>query len=117
MRFSPVKTFFKALGLAAVCGAIGFFIGVFLSIVGVAVYGWLAKQQPDFTMTYKFFGDPFGALVFVVVVVGVWVRDLKRGAEAAAPTGLGLFAALPRHVRGGLPYHVPSALRAESPVK
>jgi hypothetical protein len=66
------------LGLAAVCGAIGFFLGVFLSIVGVAVYGWLAKQPPDFTMTYKFFGAPFGALVFMAVFVGMWVRDLRR---------------------------------------
>jgi hypothetical protein len=78
MSFSPVRTFFKALGLAAVCGAIGFFAGVFLSIVGIALYGWLAKQQPDFTMTYKFFGAPFGALVFMVVLVGVWVRDVRR---------------------------------------
>ena len=80
MGFSPVKTFFKALGLAAVCGAIGFFVGVFLSIVGVAVYGWLSKQPPDFTVTYKFVGAPFGVLVFVAVFIGMFVRDVKRAA-------------------------------------
>ena len=80
MAFNPVKTFFKALGLAAVSGAIGFFTGEFLSIIGVALYSWLAKQPADFTVTYKFVGAPLAVLVFVVVFVGMWVRDVKAAA-------------------------------------
>ena len=78
MALNPVKTFFKSLGAAAVAGAIGFFTGVFLSILGLAVYGWALKSQPDFTLTYKFFGAPLGALVFVSVFVWMWARDLRR---------------------------------------
>ena len=78
MGFNPVKTFFKSLGAAAVTGAIGFFFGVFLSIVALAIYGSLSKHMPDFSLTYKFIGAPCGALVFVVVFIGMFVRDVKR---------------------------------------
>jgi uncharacterized membrane protein len=78
MQFNPVKTFFKSLGTAVVSGAIGFFMGVFLSIVALAIYAALSKQTPDFTLSYKFIGAPFGALVFVAVFIGMFVRDMKR---------------------------------------
>lgn len=78
MGFSPVKTFFKSLGTAAVSGAIGFFFGVFLSIVALAIYGSLSKHMPDFSLTYKFIGAPLGVLVFVAVFIAMFVRDVKK---------------------------------------
>lgn len=76
--FNPVRTFFKSLGMAAVSGAIGFFFGVFLSIVALAIYGALSKHTPDFSLTYRFVGAPFGVLVFLTIFVWMWLRDLKR---------------------------------------
>ena len=76
--FNPLRTFFKSLGMAAVSGAIGFFLGVFLTIVSLSIYAAFSKHTPDFTLSYKFVGAPFGVLVFLTIFVWMWFRDLKR---------------------------------------
>ena len=78
MGFSPVKTFFKSLGMAMVSGAIGFFLGEFLAITSLAIYGSLSKHMPDFSVSYKFVAAPFGVLVFLTMFVVMFVRDVRR---------------------------------------
>ena len=77
-RFNPVKTFFKSLGMAIVSGMIGFFFGEFISIIALAIYGSLSKHMPDFSLSYKFVGAPFGLLVFLTMFVVMFVRDVRR---------------------------------------
>jgi hypothetical protein len=78
MGFNPAKTFFKSLGMALVSGAVGFFFGEFLAIIALAIYGSLSKHMPDFSLSYKFVGAPFGVLVFLTMFIGMFVRDVKR---------------------------------------
>ena len=53
MTFNPIKTIFKSLALAVVVGAMGFFAGNFLTIIGLGVYGSLTHHTPDFSLAYR----------------------------------------------------------------
>jgi hypothetical protein len=77
MAFNPLKTLFKSLALAIVVGAIGFFAGNFLTILGFIVYGSLTHHTPDFTLAYKRGGVAIGIIAFcLALVIGIW-RDLR----------------------------------------
>jgi hypothetical protein len=81
MAFNPFKTFFKALALAVVVGAIGFFAGNFLTIIGLAAYGAFSHQRPDFSLAYRRGGVAVGIIAFCLAfVIGIW-RDLRIGTE------------------------------------
>ena len=56
MGFNPARTFFKSLGMAMVSGAIGFFLGEFLAITSLAIYGSLSEHMPDFSVELQVCG-------------------------------------------------------------
>ena len=75
--FNPVKTFFKSLGLSVVAGAIAFFAGNFLGILGLGLYGAFKHSMPDFSLAYRRGGVPLALCIFFVAFVVVFVRDLR----------------------------------------
>ena len=77
MDFNPVKIFFKSLALAVVAGAIGFFAGNFLSIVGLALYGTFTHHTPDFSLAYRRGGASVGIIAFCLVFIVSVLRDLR----------------------------------------
>jgi len=81
MTLNPIKTFFKSLALAIVVGAMGFFAGNFLTIVGLGVYGSLTHHAPDFSLAYRRGGVSVGIIAFCLAfVIGIW-RDLRLAAR------------------------------------
>jgi hypothetical protein len=77
MAFNPVKIFFKSLALAIVVGAMGFFAGNFLTILGLSIYGSLTHHTPDFSLAYRRGGVSMGIIAFCLAfVTGIW-RDLR----------------------------------------
>jgi hypothetical protein len=84
MAFNPVKTVFKSLALAVVAGAMGFFAGNFLTIIGLSVYGSLTHHTPDFSLAYRRGGVSLGIIAFCVGFIMAIVRDMRvelRGHE------------------------------------
>ncbi len=77
MAFNPVKTFFKSLALAIVVGAMGFFAGNFLTIIGLSVYGSFTHHRPDFSLAYRRGGVSVGIIAFCLAFVIAIVRDMR----------------------------------------
>jgi hypothetical protein len=75
---NPVRSFFKALLFAFLAGWILFFLGVFMGLVALAIYGQVRGSQPDYAMAYKAFGAPMAALGMLMTFFGSIVRDLRR---------------------------------------
>ena len=76
-EFNPGRSFLKAVAIALISGAIGFFLGVFLGIVGLAVAGFARKATPDFSLAYRVVGLTLGSLGAVAGFAASVYRDLR----------------------------------------
>jgi hypothetical protein len=73
---------FASLLIGTAIGAMAFFIGTFLGIVGILFYNTAAHGSVDFADSYKLVGLPLGAVVAVLALgfLGtVWVKRKLRG--------------------------------------
>jgi len=77
MAFNPFKTLFFAVCFGLVAAALSFFIGNVLAICGLALYEVFRHHHPDYALAYRVIAAPFGALMFFVAFITVWVRDLR----------------------------------------
>ena len=73
---------FSTLLIGTAIGAMMFFAGTFLGIMGILIYNIAAHGSVDFADSYKYVGLPLGA-VFGTVALGylgtVWVKRKLRG--------------------------------------
>jgi hypothetical protein len=74
---NPLKAGFKALLFGLVAGAFGFFGGVFLGLVVLAMIGGVAGARQDYTLAYRFVGAGLGIILFIAGFVTSIFRDLK----------------------------------------
>jgi hypothetical protein len=74
----PVRTFFKALVIAAACGWVMFFLGIFLALVGMLLASSLSGSKPDLTLSYRIIGATAGITGFVLGFIGSLVYDVRR---------------------------------------
>lgn len=68
-----------SLAISAVCGAMSFFVALFLSIVVFFVLGWHrgSAQSVDFGETYRVIALPFGIAGLVVAFFWTLVHSLR----------------------------------------
>jgi hypothetical protein len=74
---------FASLLIGTAIGAMMFFAGTFLGIVGILIYNSVAHGSVDFADSYKFVGLPLGTVAGVVALGylgGVWVKGKLRKA-------------------------------------
>jgi len=76
--FSLPRTFVKAIAIAAVSGAITFFTGVFLGIVGIGAYTIITHEKVDFAASYLYVGAPSGITAFVAAFITVLVLEFRK---------------------------------------
>jgi|GEM_PF-5747796 len=76
--FSPIKLFVKAFALAAVIGAITFFTGVFLGIVGIGGYAIVTHEKVDFAASYLYVGAPSAITAFVGAFITIMVMGNRN---------------------------------------
>jgi hypothetical protein len=74
---NPLKAGFKALLYGLIAGAFGFFGGVFLGLVVLAMIGGVSGTRQDYTLAYRFVGAGLGMILFVMGFVTSIFRDLK----------------------------------------
>lgn len=80
----PIRSFFKALAIAAVSGSLMFFFGIFLALMTMLAISLLSDANPDLTLSYRIVGLTAGGTAFVVAFFGSIIYDL-RSAHAAPP--------------------------------
>ena len=76
--YSPVRSFVKAFAIAMVTSAITFFTGVFLGIVGIAIYAALSHAKVDFSASYRYVAAPSAITAFIAAFITVLVLDIRR---------------------------------------
>src|SRR6266481_7856437 len=76
--FSPIKLFVKAFALSAVIGAITFFAGVFLGIVGIGGYAIVSHEKVDFAASYLYVGAPSAITAFVAAFLTIMVMGIRN---------------------------------------
>jgi hypothetical protein len=74
---NPLQAGFKALLYGLIAGAFGFFGGVFLGLVVLAMISGVAGARQDYTLSYRFVGAGLGIILFVAGFVTSIFRDLK----------------------------------------
>jgi hypothetical protein len=80
----PVRTFFKALVIAAICGWLMFFLGVFLALIGMLIASSLSGSKPDLTLSYRVIGATAAITGFVLGFIGSLVYDVRRAARTTS---------------------------------
>ena len=76
--FSPIKLFVKAFALSAVIGAITFFTGVFLGIVGIGGYAIVSHEKVDFAASYIYVGAPSAVTAFIAAFITIMVMGIRN---------------------------------------
>ncbi len=76
----PIRSFFKALAVAAVSGALMFFLGIFLTLMTMLAISLMSDAKPDLTIAYRIVGLTAGATAFVVAFFGSIIYDVRRAA-------------------------------------
>ena len=75
---NPVKTILKAMAIAVVSAAMAFFVGNFLGIAVIGIYGAVKHITPDYTIAYRIVGLSVAGVVFVTMFIGAIVYDFKQ---------------------------------------
>jgi hypothetical protein len=81
MRFHPIKTLAKSIGICLVSAALAFFTGNLIGIITLAVYQLVTHHKPDYANAYRYFGVPFGFTAMFVAFVTVWVLDIREASR------------------------------------
>lgn len=81
---APVGDFsaFQTILVTVASGAMFFFIGTLLGILGLAVLGFARHHMPDFSLSYRWVGLPLGLLMMLVTGLylgSILIRRLTRG--------------------------------------
>ena len=81
---APVGDFsaFQTVLLSLAVGALSFFLGTFLGILGVTILSAVTHHPADFTASYKWVGLPLGIGMFVVASLylgSLLIRRMTRG--------------------------------------
>ncbi len=74
---------FASLLMSVASGFAAFFVGTFLGIAGLLISNTVLHRPPDYSISYRLIGLPFGLLVLVVagLLLGtLWVRRILRKA-------------------------------------
>ena len=74
----PVRSFFKALVIAAIAGALMFFLGIFLSLIGMLLLSAFTGAKPDLTISYRIIGLTAGITTFVLGFCGSILYDVRH---------------------------------------
>jgi hypothetical protein len=74
---NPLRAGAKALLFGLIGGAFGFFGGVFIGLVALAMIGGVSGARQDYTLSYRFVGAGLGLILFIVGFATSVFRDLK----------------------------------------
>jgi hypothetical protein len=83
MDFNPMKAVGKAVLYGVVGAAMAFFAGTFFGIMGLLMFSAVSPTPPNYANAYLLVGLPLAGVVFVVVLAGSLVRDLRAAARQA----------------------------------
>ncbi len=80
----PIRSFFKALAVAAVAAALMFFLGIFLTLVTMLLLTMLSDAKPDLTIAYRVVGLTAGCTAFIVAFFGSIIYDVRQASSRSS---------------------------------
>ncbi|HUS18662.1 MAG TPA: hypothetical protein VMZ25_03350 [Terriglobales bacterium] len=79
-----IRSFFKALAIAAVSGALFFFLGIFLTLITLLIVSSVTSTKPDLTISYRLVGATAGVTAFVLGFFGTIIFDVRRASRTTS---------------------------------
>jgi hypothetical protein len=80
----PIRSFFKAFAVAAVSGALMFFLGIFLTLMTLLAISAMTDSKPDLTIAYRVVGLTAGGAAFIVAFFGSIIYDLRSAGRTTS---------------------------------